>query len=125
MKTTARFANFTLQHIFHVLRAPLAILLLIALFECTVGNIPFWNSVTGSTDSMFAHNATGPGIERLSSGGLLITDPSESYLEVNSDGSSPYIQLKPSLITPKKIGKSLLKRMCMYELMLIKSLESL
>ncbi|PKZ58042.1 beta-carotene 15,15'-monooxygenase [Gardnerella vaginalis] len=109
MKTTARFANFTLQHIFHVLRAPLAILLLIALFECTVGNIPFWNSVTGSTDSMFAHNATGPGIERLSSGGLLITDPSESYLEVNSDGSSPYIQLKPSLITPKKIGKSPVK----------------
>lgn len=109
MKKTANFANCALRNIFRVLRAPLAILLLIALFECTVGNIPFWNSVTGSTDSMFAHNLTGPGIKRLSSGGLLITDPSESYLEVNSDGSSPYIQLKPSLITPKKIGKSPVK----------------
>ncbi|RFT27393.1 hypothetical protein CG392_00810, partial [Gardnerella vaginalis] len=84
MKKTANFANCALHNIFRVLRAPLAILLLIALFECTVGNIPFWNSVTGSTDSMFAHNLTGPGIKRLSSGGLLITDPSESYLEVNS-----------------------------------------
>ncbi|MFU0463989.1 beta-carotene 15,15'-monooxygenase [Gardnerella vaginalis] len=109
MRKTANFANSALQRIFCVLRAPLAILLLITLFECTIGNMPFWNSVTGSTDSMFAHNITGPGIKRLPSGGLLITDPSESYLEVNSDGSSPYIQLQPSLIKPKKISKHPIK----------------
>ena len=83
------------------LHIPLLVLLIIALFECSIGNIPFWSSVTGSTDSASVHNSLGSGVKRLKSGGLLITDPSEAYLEVISDGSSPYIRLQPSRVKNK------------------------
>lgn len=85
----------------HFLRIPLLIAAFVILFECSIGNLPFWNSITGSTDSASVHNTLGSGVRRLNSGGLLITDPSEAYLEVISDGSSPYIRLQPSRIKSK------------------------
>lgn len=87
------------------LHIPLLVLLIITLFECSIGNIPFWSSVTGSTDSASVHNSLGSGVKRLKSGGLLITDPSEAYLEVISDGSSPYIRLQPSRVKNKLYKK--------------------
>lgn len=101
-----RFHAFTVATIWHTLRIPLLVLLLIAVCECSFGNIPFWTSVTGSTDSVAAHNTLGPGVVRLSSGGLLITDPSEAYLEVTSDGSSPYIRLQPATLSHKVSRKT-------------------
>lgn len=95
---------FRRKYILRILRMPLAILLLIVLFECTIGNIPFWKSVAGSTDSFSAHNHIGAGIQRLHSGGLRIVDPSEAYIEVISDGSSPYIRLQPAIKQPKNVG---------------------
>ncbi len=91
-----------MRRAWNFLRIPLLILIFITLFECSIGNLPFWNSVTGSTDSVSAHNTLGSGIKRLSSGGLLITDPSEAYLEVTSDGTSPYIRLQPANIKTQK-----------------------
>lgn len=84
------------------LRIPLLIVTTIAIFECSVGNLPFWNSITGSTDSASVHNTLGSGIKRLKTGGLLITDPTEAYLEVISDGSSPYLLLQPAYNNPYK-----------------------
>lgn len=95
---------FRNKHILRKLRMPIIVLLLIVLFECTLGNIPFWNSVAGSTDSFSAHNNIGAGLQRLHSGGLKILYPSEAYIEVISDGSSPYIRLQPASKPPKKLG---------------------
>ena len=92
----------------HFLRIPFIVIILITLFECSIGNLPFWSSVTGSTDSISAHNDIGSGIRRLASGGILITDPSEAYLEVTSDGSSPYIRLEPAIIKKKSKNNNLI-----------------
>ena len=90
------------RRILRFLRVPLLLALLIIIFECSIGNLPFWNSVTGSTDSAAVHNTLGSGIKRIKTGGLIITDPSEAYLEVTSDGSSPYILLQPAKIKNSK-----------------------
>lgn len=91
-----------MRRVLNFLRIPIIILIAITLFEFSIGNLPFWNSVTGSTDSESVHNTLGSGVKRLKSGGLLITDPSEAYLEVNSDGTSPYIRLQPANIKKQK-----------------------
>ena len=93
------------RRILRFLRVPLLLALLIIIFECSIGNLPFWNSVTGSTDSAAVHNTLGSGIKRIKTGGLIITDPSEAYLEVTSDGSSPYILLQPAKIKNSKNQK--------------------
>ncbi|RIY26040.1 beta-carotene 15,15'-monooxygenase, partial [Bifidobacteriaceae bacterium WP021] len=100
--------NHCIKRALHFLRIPFIVIILITLFECSIGNLPFWSSVTGSTDSISAHNDIGSGIRRLDSGGILITDPSEAYLEVTSDGSSPYIRLEPAIIKKKSKNNNLI-----------------
>lgn len=97
--------HHVLKRVWHTIRIPLLIVLLISAFECTLGNIQFWSSISASTDSAFAHNTLGSGVTRLKTGGLLITDPTEAYLEVVSDGSSPYIRLQRSIKEPAKNSK--------------------
>ena len=52
-----------MRRVLNFLRIPIIILIAITLFECSIGNLPFWNSVTGSTDSESVHNTLGSGVK--------------------------------------------------------------
>lgn len=80
----------------HYVHLTLLAIVFITLFECSLGNLPFWRSLGASMDSTAVHNTLGSGVERLKNGGLRITDPINAYLEVISDGSSPYLRLESS-----------------------------
>ncbi|KAB8287586.1 hypothetical protein DSM100688_1372 [Bifidobacterium ramosum] len=68
-------------------------MLLIALLECAVFNLPFWTTLSASADSSAAENTLGPGLERTDDGLLRVTDPTRAWLEVKADGSSPYARV--------------------------------
>lgn len=46
--------------------------------------------MSASTDSSQAHNELGPGLTRTSGGMIRVTDPTQAYMWVDADGSSPY-----------------------------------
>lgn len=75
------------------LRRCLCWVALIALVECAIFNLPFWESFSASTDSASYLNAMGSGLQRQSDGSLKVTDPSNAYLDTVSDGTSPFLRL--------------------------------
>ncbi|MBT1160685.1 glycosyltransferase [Bifidobacterium sp. SO1] len=68
-------------------------MLLIALLECFAFNLPFWATLSASTDTSAAANTLGPGLERTENGLLRVTDPTGAWLEVKSDGTSHYARV--------------------------------
>lgn len=59
-------------------------------------NLPFWRTLGASTDSAAASNVLGAGLERTDGGMLRVTDPTQAYLTVTADGTSPYARLDPA-----------------------------
>ncbi|MEE1295674.1 MAG: transporter [Bifidobacterium sp.] len=68
-------------------------LLLVLLVETFVFNLPFFRTLGASTDSAEARNTLGAGVTRTLDGMLAVTDPTQAWVEVDSDGSSPYLRL--------------------------------
>lgn len=100
MQQHARQATSSTRLRLHHVHMLLLFVAAVILFECSYGNVAFWRSLTGSTDSIAVHNTLGSGLQRLTTGGILVTDPANAYLEVHSDGTSPFILLQPSRIPP-------------------------
>lgn len=69
--------------------------LLIVVLECGVCNMAHWRSLAVSTDSASYANVLGPGVHETRQGLLEVTDPAHAYVEVDADGSSPYIYVEP------------------------------
>ena len=84
--------------------AILAALLAILLIECVGFNMPFWRTFGASTDTASYTNAMGPGLERTREGMLRVTDPTEAWLEVETDGTSDYARIDPSFVTGKALA---------------------
>lgn len=70
------------------------ILAAIAVIEVVPCNLPFWTSFGASTDSVSAVNPLGSGLRRQDDGTLTVTDPTNAYMEVTADGSSPFVRLE-------------------------------
>lgn len=71
-----------------------ALVLLAALvIECAVFNLPFWRTAGASTDSSSAVNRLGAGLERTPEGLLRVIDPTQAWLELTADGTSPYARI--------------------------------
>ncbi|MCH9274956.1 hypothetical protein JS533_001460 [Bifidobacterium amazonense] len=68
-------------------------MLVIAVLECAVFNLPFWTTLAASTDTSAAENTLGPGLERTADGMLKVTDPTRAWLEVKADGTSAYARV--------------------------------
>ncbi|OZG66265.1 hypothetical protein BHAP_0433 [Bifidobacterium hapali] len=68
-------------------------MMLIAALECFAFNLPFWTTLSASTDTSTATNTLGPGLERTDNGMLRVNDPTSAWLEVHADGSSPYARV--------------------------------
>ncbi|MBW3080771.1 hypothetical protein [Bifidobacterium saguinibicoloris] len=80
----------------------LAVALLILAVECLGFNLPFWGSFGASTDSVSAENTLGPGLERVEGGLLRVTDPTQAWLQTETDGTSEYARvdvIAPQLAT--------------------------
>ena len=75
---------------------PILAVLVILIVEICVFNLPFWSTLSASTDTSSATNTLGSGLSRTSSGALKVTDPTTAWLEVTADGSSPYARIDPS-----------------------------
>jgi hypothetical protein len=67
----------------------------ILVLEIGVFNFPFWSTLSASTDSTSAANTLGPGLSRLDSGLLEVTDPTTAWMDVSADGSSSYARIDP------------------------------
>lgn len=83
--------------------AALTAILAILLIECVGFNMPFWRTFGASTDTASYANAMGSGLERTKEGMLRVTDPTEAWLEVKTDGTSDYARIDPSLVTGKAL----------------------
>lgn len=69
-------------------------MLLITLLECFAFNLPFWTTLSASTDTSAASNKLGPGLERDADGLLRVTDPTAAWMEVKADGTSQYARVE-------------------------------
>lgn len=76
--------------------APMAAIVM--LLEIVVFNLPFWTTLSASTDSASASNTLGEGLERTKDGLLRVTDPTEAYLDVSADGTSGYARIDAASI---------------------------
>lgn len=65
----------------------------VMLLEVVAFNLPFWTTMSASTDSTSATNSLGEGLERTKDGLLRVTDPTEAYLDVSADGTSGYARI--------------------------------
>ncbi len=74
----------------------MAAVLVIMLIECVGFNLPFWTTLAASTDTASSSNTLGPGLQRRDDGMLVVTDPTQAYLEVSADGSSSYARIDVS-----------------------------
>ena len=80
----------------HRVRAAIVVaFVVVALVECVLCNVPFFQSLAASGDSAAAYNTLGPGLERRDDGLLEVTDPTQAYLQVAADGSSDYVRVVP------------------------------
>lgn len=81
-----------------VSRAALWLLILLFLafsFELSIGNRAFWHTLGASTDTSSAQNTLGSGLSRDKHGILTVTDPTQAWMQVQSDGSSSYMRVDP------------------------------
>lgn len=90
-----RHASLTLRTGRTTLFALLVALLAIASVEIIGFNMPFWSTLSASTDSGSASNTLGSGLQQRDDGLLEITDPTQAFLEVEADGSSSYARIDP------------------------------
>lgn len=67
---------------------------LVLIVECFVFNLPFFRSIPASTDSTAAMNELGPGVRRTVDGLLSVSDPTEAYVTLKADGTSPYWRMQ-------------------------------
>lgn len=76
--------------------------LLILLAECCLCNLPHWRSLSTAqhhcnvADSDPTQITTGKGLVKLDSGALQIADPTQAYIEIQSQGCVNYVQVYPS-----------------------------
>ncbi|RSX56367.1 glycosyltransferase [Bifidobacterium samirii] len=68
-------------------------LLAVLAVECAVFNLPFWSTLSASTDSSAATNAMGAGLVRDDDGMLRVVDPTAAYLDLTADGTSDYVRV--------------------------------
>ena len=80
-------------------RFALISVLIIAVLECVVFNLPYWTGVAASTDSPATLNTIGSGLVREASGTLEVTDQTKAFLSVPVDGSSHYVRLDLAQVT--------------------------
>lgn len=80
------------RHVYTLVRA-LLIGALILLTECVVWNLPFWTTLSASTDSAAYENTLGSGLERVDSGFLKVVNPTSAYLQVEADGTSSFARI--------------------------------
>lgn len=71
----------------------LVVVLVVLLVECFGFNLPFWRTLGASTDTVSTSNTLGSGLERRDDGMLVVTDPTQAYLEVSADGTSDYARI--------------------------------
>lgn len=76
--------------------AAAAVALVVVLLECVAFNLPFWTTLAASTDTASRSNSLGPGLERREDGMLVVVDPTQAYLDVPADGTSPYARIDPA-----------------------------
>lgn len=67
---------------------------IITVLECVLFNLPFWTSFSASSDSASYLNPIGSGLTRGADGSLTVTDPTQAYIDLKADGSSPYLRLE-------------------------------
>ncbi|MDO4913790.1 MAG: hypothetical protein Q3961_04495, partial [Bifidobacteriaceae bacterium] len=70
-------------------------LLLISVFSIEIGlfNLPFWQTLSASNDSAYANSTLGSGLYRRADGYIVITNPSQAYMDMDADGTSQYVRI--------------------------------